>query len=131
MVGGGIFCVQAATAPSVAPKALTEILHTLEQTAKTGITQREFLCARENLKATVLMGMESASNRSEHNGRHELLFGRVQSAQEFLRQMDSLTPDALNALLPRVLDLSQLSLSAVGALSRTFKKSAASLISSQ
>ena len=131
LLGGGILCIQAAMAPSVAPKVLTEILNVLEDLRKNGISPREFVRAKENLKATVLMGMESAATRVEHNGRHELLFGKYQSAEDFLHEVDSITLERLNSLLPCWLDQTKLSFSAVGSIPKKLEKLILSLSSQE
>ena len=66
------------------------------ESAKRPITQRlvfittEFSRAREQLKAGLVMGMESTSSRVGHMGRNELLKGRVLTEDERKKTMKNL-----------------------------------------
>ena len=60
-LSGGLFEIQTAVSPETAERTVEEILKTLEE-LKTGVSPTEFSRAREQLKAGLVMGMESTSS---------------------------------------------------------------------
>jgi predicted Zn-dependent peptidase len=75
--------------------ALTEL--TLDELKRSAddMTAAEVARARAQLKAGLLMGMESPSNRAERNARLLAIWGRVPSADEAVAKIDAVTTDAV------------------------------------
>ncbi len=59
--------------------------------------EAEVARARAQLKAGLLMGMESPSNRAERNARLLAIWGRVPSADEAVAKIDAVTTDGVRA----------------------------------
>jgi predicted Zn-dependent peptidase len=57
--------------------------------------EAEIARARAQLKAGLLMGMESPSNRAERNARLLAIWGRVPTADEAVAKIDAVTADAV------------------------------------
>ena len=112
-LSGGLFEIQTAVSPETAERTVEEILKTLEE-LKTGVSPTEFSRAREQLKAGLVMGMESTSSRVGHMGRNELLKGRVLTEDELLERINSVTIEEVNQVASHIFDLSRLSVSVVG-----------------
>jgi predicted Zn-dependent peptidase len=63
--------------------------------AATDMTEAEVARARAQLKAGLLMGMESPSNRAERNARLLAIWGRVPTADEAVAKIDAVTAGAV------------------------------------
>jgi predicted Zn-dependent peptidase len=63
--------------------------------AATDMTEAEVARARAQLKAGLLMGMESPSNRAERNARLLAIWGRVPTAEEAVAKIDAVTAGAV------------------------------------
>jgi predicted Zn-dependent peptidase len=87
--------------------------------ADAGPTREETERAREQVKANVLMGMESTSSRMNHLGRNELLLGAIPSPEEIMACYDAVTPESVKDLAGQLFDFSRLCFSAVGRTVRT------------
>ncbi len=70
--------------------------------------------AREQAKASVLMGLESIPGPHEPPGHLQLLYGSVLEQDDILDAYDAVTVPQLRQLAEQIFDFSQLSLSAVG-----------------
>ena len=109
---GGAFYVQAAVNPSQAERAAREIAAVLRR-AQAGISEAEFVRAREGLKSALRMSMESSVERAAYAGRGALA-GEVLSDDELLAQVEAVTRAQVNALATELFDLRQLSTSVCG-----------------
>ena len=69
---------------------------------------------REQVKTTLLMGLESTGNRMMTIGRSELLRGEVSAVEQVLAAYDKVTMEDILSLARRVFDFSQVSLAVVG-----------------
>lgn len=98
----GIFGIYAGTGEDevaeLIPVLCDEILKSLD-----GITEAEVARARAQLKASLLMGLESTSARSEHNANYLSIFGRPFETAEIVAQIDAVTRDAVTAMARRIL----------------------------
>ena len=110
---GGLIEVQTAVNPDVAERAVREIISVLGSLSA-GVTQQEFSRAREQMKSNIMMSMESISSRVGHMGRSGLLKGYVQSEEEILEEIESVTLESVNRVASELIDLSKLSVSVVG-----------------
>jgi predicted Zn-dependent peptidase len=63
--------------------------------AATDMSEAEVARARAQLKAGLLMGMESPSNRAERNARLLAIWGRVPTADEAVAKIDAVTAGAV------------------------------------
>lgn len=110
--GGGALYIQAAFNPHRADRAAAEIAAVL-RALRNGITDAEFVRAREGLRASLRMSMESSMSRAAYAGRNALI-GAVRSDDDILAQVARVTRDDVNALAAELLDLSQMSVSICG-----------------
>lgn len=75
--------------------ALTELTVDELKRAATDMSEAEVARARAQLKAGLLMGMESPSNRAERNARLLAIWGRVPTADEAVAKIDAVTASAV------------------------------------
>ena len=110
----GLLGVYTALSPELEGEALDAACALLRELAEHGPTQEELERAREQAKASVLMGLESIQARMSHLGTSQLLYGSVLEQDDILDAYDAVTVPQLRQLAEQIFDFSQLSLSAVG-----------------
>ena len=119
--GGGALYIQAAVSPNQMARAAAEIGAVL-RALRAGVTAAEFDRAREGLRASLRMSMESSMSRAAYAGRTALT-GSVRTDDEILAQVARVTRDDVNALAAELLDLDRLSVSVCGNAPRDWRKS--------
>ena len=110
----GVFAVYTALSAEMEQQALLLILEQLRRFRREGATQAELDRAREQAKASMLMGMESTSARMSLLGRNELLRGTIPTAEEIIQAYDAVTLEQLSRAAARLLDFDAAALSVVG-----------------
>ncbi len=110
----GLFSIYAGLDTETEQKAVALILRELRAFCENGPSEDELSRCREQVKTTLLMGLESTTSRMMTIGRSELLRGRVAPIEEVLNRYDAVTADDILALARRVLSFPQASLCVVG-----------------
>ncbi len=102
----------------VSPENVTEVLRLASfemcDLTRTGPSPGELQRAKDQVKASLLLGLENTSNRMSRLGRSLLLLGRILSPDEVAGRIDAVTAESLTALARRMLDPSQAALAVVG-----------------
>jgi predicted Zn-dependent peptidase len=99
---GGVFSVYAGTGED----EVTELIPVLcDQIARAGdaLTEEELARARAQIKAGLLMGMESTSHRCESMARHQLIHGRPVPMEEMIAKIEAVDAAAVRAAAASVL----------------------------
>jgi predicted Zn-dependent peptidase len=110
----GLFSVYTALSKETEREALGVITDEIKCFKDGGVTQEELQRAREQIKANVLMGLESTGTRMNRLGRNELYFGHVPEPDEIIACYDSVTTEDIQKLSAYCLDFENVSFSAVG-----------------
>ncbi len=110
----GVFSVYTGLSMDTEKKALQLILSELQKFRETGPDLDELSRCREQVKTTLLMGLESTGSRMMTIGRSELMRGEVAPVEKVLADYDKVTAEDIIRLAGKVLDFSQMSLSVVG-----------------
>jgi predicted Zn-dependent peptidase len=111
----GIFGVHAATGPDDVAELMPVVLGELERAAS-DIDQRELDRARAQLRAGLLMTLESPMGRANQLARQMLLFGRPIPIEELVLKVNSITVAEVRKLAEDIFTGSRPTVSAVGAL---------------
>ena len=85
---------------------------------KDGVTAEELARAKEHLKGSLMLSLESTSSRMNRLAKQELRFGAFFSLDEMLGAIDTVRPEEVEALTGRLLDEQQLSLLTLGPIDR-------------
>ncbi|MEO0635734.1 MAG: pitrilysin family protein [Pseudomonadota bacterium] len=109
----GVFGVHAATGPEDIPELMELIVRELRRAAE-DINQHEIDRARAQVRASLMMSMESPASRAGQIARQVLLFGRIVTNDELMARLDALTPERLRDLAHRTFRSPQLTLAAFG-----------------
>lgn len=110
----GLLSVYTGLGPETERKALELIVRDLHEFCENGPAPDELSRCREQVKTTLLMGMESTGTRMMTIGRSELLRGSVSAVEQVLAAYDRVTAEDILTLARRVFDFSQVSLAVVG-----------------
>lgn len=110
----GLFSVYTALGKDTEREAISVIIDEIKRFKEFGVMQDELQRAREQVKANVLMGLESTSTRMNRLGRNELYFGQVLEPDEIIAAYDSVTAEDIQKLSAYCLDFSHVSFSGVG-----------------
>jgi predicted Zn-dependent peptidase len=111
----GMFGVHAATGPDDVTELMPVILGELERAAH-DIDERELDRARAQLRAGLLMTLESPAGRAGQIARQMLLFGRPIPTEELLQKINAISVDTIRTLAADIFTNGEPTLSAVGAL---------------
>ena len=110
----GFFGIETALGAETEDRALRIIFDEVRRMRDEGVTQEELDRAREQAKSNLVMTMESTSSRMNKLGNGELFLGRSMDLEELIERYNAVTREDALQTARRVLDLSQLSFSAVG-----------------
>ncbi len=85
------------------------VIRELEKMAETAISAPMLARARQQLKGSIMLGLESMSNRMQRLGRVELVFGRYVSLDEVMAEVDEVTAEEVRAAAEELFDPRRLS----------------------
>jgi predicted Zn-dependent peptidase len=78
------------------------IQETLEKLKQDGITDKELNNSKEQLKGSLMLGLESTNSRMSRNGKNELLLKRHRTLDEIIEQIDLVTKQSVNGMATSV-----------------------------
>ena len=116
-VNSGMVTIYAGMNPSQAPKVYELILDEINNLVENGITEKEFSEAREQLKGSFVLGLESATTRMHRNGKVLLLNDNVLTVDEVLEKINSVTKEDIARNINSMFAHENVCASAVGKLS--------------
>jgi predicted Zn-dependent peptidase len=111
----GIFGVHAATGPDDVKELVPVMLGELERAAH-DIDERELDRARAQLRAGLLMTLESPAGRAGQIARQILLFGRPIPTEELIARINAISVDTIRNLAADIFTGTEPTVAAVGAL---------------
>lgn len=110
----GLYCVTSALGADSEAAAIGVIGEEVRKIKDSGVADTELDRAREQVKANILMGLESTNSRMSRMARCELIYGRVPSTEETIAAYDAVTRADVQRLAAEVLDVGKMAFSAVG-----------------
>lgn len=113
-IGTGLFNVYTALGKETERDALKLIIDEIRRFKEYGVDEAELVRAREQVKANILMSLESTGSLMNRLGNSELYLGRVPSPDEIIASYDAVTADDIQRLSEDRLDFDSVSFSAVG-----------------
>src|SRR5215813_6926538 len=111
----GLFGIHAATGPEMMGKLIEVVGEQMIGAAAEKPADAELARAKAQLKAGLLMGLESSSARAEQMARQLLLFDRLMEPPELIERIDAVTAEAVRALAANLVGGSPPSVAVVGA----------------
>jgi predicted Zn-dependent peptidase len=112
----GLFGVSAGTSPKSVQECVDVIGDELAKMAAHGPTPAELTLAKEHLKGSLTLSLESSAGRMMRLGRSEFNLGRTLEIEEIERSFDAVTLDDVHALARELFDPASLGLCVLGPL---------------
>ncbi|HEY6097013.1 MAG TPA: pitrilysin family protein, partial [Candidatus Deferrimicrobium sp.] len=110
----GIIKISAGASRDKVRDVLAVVADVVEEMRRGLIGDEEVAMARELIKGSMILGLESAEYRMSRLAMNELLFGRIEGHDESLRRVDAVTPEKVRELAAALLRRDAFSLAAVG-----------------
>ena len=111
----GLFGIHAATGADMMGKLIDVVTGEINRIAAEKPAEAEMARAKAQIKAGLLMGLESSSARAEQMARHLLIFDRLIEAPELVERIEAVTAEAVRALAGKVVAKSPPCVAVVGA----------------
>ena len=109
----GIFGIAASTGEDQVEELLPVVLDELQQATET-ITEDEVIRVRNQIRAGLLMSLESPSSRAGQLARQQILWGRVIPLQETVDRINRITVDRVKQVARQIFSNARISLAGVG-----------------
>ena len=117
-VDTGILYIYAATDEKNFSKVLKSTLKVIRELKKTGVTEEELRRAKDHLKGSLMLSLESTSSRMNRLAKHEMHHGTFLSMDAMLAAIDGVRHEEVQALVTDHLDEDRLALTTLGPLDR-------------
>ncbi len=100
----GYYTLYAGTGEKQASQVVKLMLEELGKLKKEGISKDELERAKEQLKASYIMGQESTASRANAIGKAEIRRNTLRSEEEILARIESVKMESIEAILPVICD---------------------------
>ncbi len=110
----GVLAVYAGTAPGNARTVINLILEELRQLKNVPISSEELQRAKDYLKGSLLLGLESSASRMSSIARQEIYYGRYVSPDEIAAKVNTVTADEVTAVAQEIFQSDRLAITVLG-----------------
>jgi len=114
----GTVYIYAATDAGNFSKVLKSILKELRDLKKNGVMADELTRAKDHLKGSLMLSLESTSSRMNRLAKHEMHLGSFLTMDAMLAAIDTVKLEDVHALISELLDEEHLALTTLGPLDR-------------
>jgi predicted Zn-dependent peptidase len=114
----GVLYIYAATDAANFSKVLKAVLRELRALRKNGVTPDELRRAKDHLKGSLMLSLESTSSRMNRLAKHEMHLGSFLTMDQMLEAIDAVRLEEVQALIGMLLDEERLALTTLGPLDR-------------
>jgi predicted Zn-dependent peptidase len=112
----GMFSVYAGTAKETVGKVLDMTIAEFRAMKESPVTAEELLRAKNHLKGSLMLSLESTSSRMSNLARQELYFHRFSSLDEILASIDAVTSEEVQALAKEFFQPERIAVTVLGPL---------------
>ncbi|MGP7817457.1 M16 family metallopeptidase [Niallia sp. 01092] len=98
----GIVTIYGGTGAKQLDDLYETIQTTLENLKRDGITTKELINSKEQLKGSLMLSLESTNSRMSRNGKNELMLGKHRSLDEMVNQIDQVSIEAVNKMAQQI-----------------------------
>ena len=99
----GTLSIYAGTSPELAQEVIYALHSEIKKLLEGGITDEEFVMAKDQLKVSYVLGLESSSSRMSSIGRSKLMRGRAVDPDEVVKKIEAVTKADVERVIRRVL----------------------------
>ena len=114
---GTVYVYAATDAPNFS-KVLKSTLKELRDLKKAGVTQEELKRAKDHLKGSLMLSLESTSSRMNRLAKQEMHHGSFLTIDQMLEAIDGVRHEEVMGLITELLDEERLALTTLGPLDR-------------
>jgi len=98
----GTLTIYAGTSPELAQEVIDALHAEIQRLLADGISDEEFAMAKDQLKVSYVLGLESSSSRMSSIGRSKLLRGRAVDPQDVIRKIEAVTKEDVERVMHRI-----------------------------
>ncbi|HEY0827339.1 MAG TPA: pitrilysin family protein [Bacilli bacterium] len=117
----GLFTIYTGTAPKQTEEVLRITMGVLEDVAANGLSEAELRKGKEQLKGSLILGLESTSSRMNRLGKNELMLGYHYTLDEIIDKIEFVTMDQIERLTRQLFSV-PFALAMVGQTNRVISK---------
>ncbi len=110
----GCLSIYAGTSLESARKVVASIMKEFHQLKEERVSDEELRRAKDHLKGSLMLGLESTSSRMSNLARQEMYFGRFFSLDELVESIETVTADHVQRLAYTFFDARQIALTLLG-----------------
>ena len=99
----GTMSIYAGTSPEMAQDVIDALHAEIHKLLEGGVTDEEFVMAKDQLKVSYVLGLESSSSRMSSIGRSKLMRGRAIDPQDVVRKIEAVTKEDVERVMRRIL----------------------------
>lgn len=119
---GGLLTVAAATGPKTAAEVISLIRAELAKLAEDGVQPEELTRAKEHLKGSLLLSLESTSTRMLRLGHSEVNIGRTVPPSEAIERIERVSKEDVDALARSLFVAGRTALTVLGPVDERFSQ---------
>jgi len=98
----GMYSIYAGTAPNQVDEVIEIIQNILLDVQENGITEKEITKAKEQLKGSFMLSLESTNSRMNRLGKNELLIGKQLTLDETIRNINQVNLDSISTVIQQI-----------------------------
>ncbi len=110
----GIFSIYAGTSPEKLSDVIDLSIAEIRKLKSNGVSVDELSLAKEQTVASILLGLESSSARTENLAHNELVYGRQISIEEMLENVEAVEIDEIQAIANEFFRTEKVAFAALG-----------------
>jgi predicted Zn-dependent peptidase len=122
----GLMMIYAATSPARGREVVRLVLQELADLRDNGPSPAELEMAKDHLKGSLMLSLESTASRMSNLARQEMYYGRQFTLEELLRGIEAVTVDSVHDVSRQLFHNGKVALAAVGRMGQ-FRVNAESL----
>ncbi|MDR1702393.1 MAG: insulinase family protein, partial [Sporomusaceae bacterium] len=112
----GLFSIYAGTRPANAPEVVSLILENIRELKKSQISPEELRRAKEQLKGSVLLGLESSGSRMSRIGKNEISLEKYIPLEEIVEKIEAVSLAGIAEMINKLFVPEMLSFTSLGIL---------------
>ncbi|MBI4460540.1 MAG: insulinase family protein [Acidobacteria bacterium] len=112
----GCLLIYAGTSPETVSRVVKSIVHELRDLKENGVTREELRRAKDQLKGSLMLGLESTTSRMSNLARHQLYFGKFFSLDEMIEKFEAVRAEDIARIIQKCFRTEMISLTVLGRL---------------
>jgi len=110
----GLLCIYAGTSYESSAEVMETILREILDIRERGVSAEELRRSKQQIKGTLLLGLESVSGRMTRLGRSEISLGKIVTVEEIIDRVMQVTSESVLQMADRIFQPEKLSLAVIG-----------------